>query len=346
VWSYTQIPSHRGLARDLAAALLALGLVAGCAGSSSPEPPPKTAEDLFGEANETLNGFSVLYLLKSVDYTRAIAQFQEIIDNYPFSEFATLSELKIADAYFDQADFVQASSFYQEFVELHPTHPRVPYALLRNGECAFAQMLEVDQDQAKTRESIQLFDALTDRFPRSEEAQRAVELRVQARERLALHEVVVGNFYFETEKYHAAVPRYEDALALGPRHDGFRETQVRLGIALRKSGQVDRGTAVLQAILPDPELDSDVREVAEEELGFEVAIRSDESEGARRGWRFWPFGRGDEPAVEEAAVEEPATLAASQVEVASEPTSAESEGEAANAGEPEEDSGRRWYWPF
>ncbi len=356
--------------------LLALGISFGCAGSGDPasEPAPKTAEELFGEANETLNGFSVLYLLESVDYPRAIAQFQEIIDNYPFSEFATLSELKIADAYFDQRDYVQAASFYQEFVELHPTHPKVAYALLRNGECAFQQMLAPDQDQGKTREAIQLFDALTDRFPRTEEAARAVELRVQAREQLAIHEVVIGDFYFETEKYHAAVPRYVDALEFSPQHEGFRRTRARLGMSLRRVGQTEKGDALLQDALSDPELDGDTRERGEVELGFAVAVRDPAAEESGSsdsggGWWFWPFGGGGDDTVESAATEDSEevpsqAVAASQLGVAAEareasnasassPTGSEEDSAASEAvsDAPEseseaEESSRRWYWPF
>jgi len=344
--------SRRGAslrALGLAALGLASALALGCAGGGEPvEPAPKTAEDLYNEATETLSGSSVLYLIETVDYPLAIAKFQEIIDNYPFSEFATLSELKIADAYFAQRDFVQASSFYQEFIELHPKHPKVPYALLRNGECAYGQMLAPDQDQGKTRDALKQFETLIERFPQSEEAGQAREFQSEARDRLAIHEVEIGNFYFDSEKYHAAVPRYRDALVQSEDHTGHRATRAKLGIALVKVGDKQEGERILNEVLPDPELEDEVREIAEERLGMRVEVRAPEpvaEEGG--GWSFWPFGGGDEEPAPAAA---PADTASIRSDAAELPGSgslegAAPEGTASDQPAPEEESGS-WFWPF
>ena len=67
-----------------------------------PDPIP-TAEDYYTEGTETLEGFRVLWMFRQVDYLSAIALFQSVIDNYPYSEYATLSELTLADIAFDSA---------------------------------------------------------------------------------------------------------------------------------------------------------------------------------------------------------------------------------------------------
>ena len=48
-------------------------------------------------------------MLPWVNYDDAIEKFQAIIDNYPYSEYAVLAELAIADAY-DQ----RSSRFYRD----------------------------------------------------------------------------------------------------------------------------------------------------------------------------------------------------------------------------------------
>ena len=40
----------------------------------------------------------------------------------PYSEKATLAELKIADIHFERESYEEAASYYQDFVELHPNH--------------------------------------------------------------------------------------------------------------------------------------------------------------------------------------------------------------------------------
>ena len=56
---------------------------------------------------------------------------EDIIDNYPYSDYATLAELRIADAYYDQEHWEEALSYYRDFSELHPDHDRVPYTIYR-----------------------------------------------------------------------------------------------------------------------------------------------------------------------------------------------------------------------
>jgi len=287
---------------------LATAVVLGAAAcASAPEPAPPTAEQLYGEGVKLLEGKRRLFFIDSVDYPIAIKKFQDLIENFPFSEYATLSEIKIADAYFSQRKFDEAAGFFQEFIELHPTHPQVPYALLRNGECAFSQILEPDQDQGKAKSAIEQFDVLIARHPGSPEASRATELRTNALDQLAVSEVLVGDFYYGSESYHAAAPRYQAALEKAPRHPGYARTQARLGLSLRRIGQRAEGDRVLGALLSSQaDLDDETREELEVELGQTIARREEPSSG----FRLWPFG-GDETATQAALAPAPAETSAS-----------------------------------
>jgi outer membrane protein assembly factor BamD len=299
----------------------ALALVA-CAGGDAAK--PATAEDYFNQGLKVLEGSSRLFFTQ-VDYPAAIAAFQEVITNFPFSEYATLAELKVADAYFAQRKFEEAASFYQDFIELHPTHPQVPYALLRNGECAFNQILKPDQDQAKTKAAVEQFDALLQKYPTSDQLPRARELRGQALDQLAIHEVLVGNFYFKNAAYHAAVPRYQEALDRSAQHPGYQSTRARLGISLRRMGQRQEGTRLLEGITAEG-LDGDLIDEVEAELGKSLP----DAPGESSGFSLWPFGGGDD---EKVAVE-------------AAPDSSKLDGGPSTPAEPEEKSSRRWYWPF
>ena len=85
----------------IALALAAVTLI-GCA-----KPPPifedvPPAEDLYAEGQEILQGGAWLGIIPRVNYTEAVETFQSIIDNYPYSEYAVLAELAIADSYFEE----------------------------------------------------------------------------------------------------------------------------------------------------------------------------------------------------------------------------------------------------
>lgn len=230
----------------LAIALLAID----CSSTPDAQPEP-TAETYYEEGLSRLEPRRVLFFFRQADTVGAIESFQQVIDNFPFSDFATLAELKIADANFDRGRYEDAASFYQEFVELHPSHPDAAYALLRLSECTSKQMLAPDQDPGKTRELLDQCESFLQRFPSAspELVDRAQELCGRARNQLALKEVMVADFYFDTEKYHAAEPRYRSALEKAPQHPGYKRTLARLSRSLRELGREQESERIEAEVL-------------------------------------------------------------------------------------------------
>ncbi len=229
-------------------ASITLALSAGCASSPPVEELP-SAETYYQRGLEALEGDSVLFLFTDVDYTLAIELFQEVIDNYPYSDYATLAELKLADVYFEQESYEQSASYYQDFVELHPRHPQVSYALFRQGLCWYQEMAEPDSDQEATRDAMAQFEVLLQRFPHSEHAAEAEKLLAEARDRLALHDLHVADFYFERGVYHAAARRYVDVLEAFPQHEGHKRTLLHLALSLQGIGRTQEASALLEQIL-------------------------------------------------------------------------------------------------
>lgn len=217
-------------ARWLAAALAGAWL--GACASAPPIEDVPSAETYYKRGEEILKGQRVMLLFSDVDYTQAIELFQEVIDNYPYSEYATLAELRIADIHFDQENYEEALSYYQDFVELHPNHPRVPYAIYRNGLCAFEQMSEPDRDQTTTYDAIAQFEVLLDRYPDWDEASLARQMLQRARDQLVRRDVLVGDFYMTQGDYYAALRRYRRSLRDYPQQTDRPATMARLADAL------------------------------------------------------------------------------------------------------------------
>lgn len=211
--------------------MLGLIVAAGCA-SAPPDEEIPSAESYYQRGLELLEGQRVFLFFHDVNYPSAIEHFQEVIDNYPYSDYATLAELKIADVHFQQGNYEEAASYYQDFVELHPTHPQVPYAIFRHGMCSFEQIGDVGRDQTLTLDALAQFRVLLDRYPNSEFADDARVRLSQAVDRLARHDIEVGNFYYRRGDYHAAAQRYRQALEMYPDHSERVTTLVRLGRSL------------------------------------------------------------------------------------------------------------------
>jgi outer membrane assembly lipoprotein YfiO len=237
--------ASRRLFRHLVLGVL---LAWGCA-SAPPEEEVPSAETYYKRGLEILEGRRVLFFFRDVDHARAVELFQEVIDNYPYSQFATLAELKIADTHFEQGNFEEAASYYQDFVELHPNHPEIPYAILRNGLCAFEQIGGVSQDQTSTAEAISQFRVLIERYPDSKEAKEANARLQTAVDKLADHEIEVGLFYYRRGDYHAATRRFREAMVKYPEHTDRLHTMVRLGNSLKHMGHLEEAEEVFQQVL-------------------------------------------------------------------------------------------------
>jgi outer membrane protein assembly factor BamD len=248
---------------------LTMTLFSACASSAPPvDEEVPSAEGYYLAALEKLEGQRSFIFFRDVDFPKAIELFQEVIDNYPYSEYATLAELRIADVHFERENYEEAASYYQDFVELHPTNEQVPYAIYRNGLCSFEQMREPFQDQTPTKEAIAHFQVLLERYPDSEMT-RDTEARLhEAQDQLAQASVVIGDFYFGRGNYYAAVKRYREALTDFPSHRNRTRTLARLATSLKRMHRLYEAEQIFQQVLAmeptDEDLVDDVRGELEE----------------------------------------------------------------------------------
>ena len=281
----------RASARSAFAALLAVALSGCFFWRSDPEEglpeeqPAHGAGHYFELGEKELEGRRSLFFFHDVDYAQATEYFQEVIDNFPYSDLATEAELRIADIHFDQGKFQEASSYYQDFVELHPNHERVPYAIYRGGLCSFERIRDADRDQGPTREAVAQFQVLLERFPNSALAVDAQRRLGQARDRLSSGDVQVGDYYFGQARYHAAIQRYRRALGAHPEHEGSDRTIARMGLSLARLQRRSEAGEVLRQARRLP-LDEETAEQVEEALDS-LAIplpRTSEQRIARSCW--------------------------------------------------------------
>jgi outer membrane protein assembly factor BamD len=266
--------------------LLALALSAACSTAPPVEEIP-SAETYYNRGLEVLEGQRTLLIFSDVDYPKAIELFQEVIDNYPYSEYATLAELKIADVHFEQGKYEEAASYYQDFVELHPNNPRVDYAIFRNGLCAFQRLRAPDRDQTPTHEALDQFRALLQRYPDSEYADEAREMVGRGEDLLAEHDSHVGDFYMQRRRCHAAEQRYRSALIIYPHHTERLDTMYRLGRALVCMQREHEAIGLYQQILKEDPSEDLQKKVARQLRDLGVETRGPASESASRWWR--PF---------------------------------------------------------
>ena len=79
---------------------------------------------------------------KEERYEEAIKRYLEVKNKFPYSKYATMSEIAIADANFKQESYADAQVAYQAFKDLHPKHPQIDYVTYRLALSFFNQQLD------------------------------------------------------------------------------------------------------------------------------------------------------------------------------------------------------------
>jgi outer membrane protein assembly factor BamD len=150
------------------------------------------------------------------EYKDAIEHFQKLKDWYPFSKYAILAELKIADSHYRLEQYEEAIFAYEEFEKLHPRNEAVPYVIYQIGLCYYDQINTIDRDQTPARKALETFQRLTKQFPKDQYALSANEHIPKCLKSLAGNDYYIGLFYYKSKHYQAALKRFMSVLTNYP----------------------------------------------------------------------------------------------------------------------------------
>ena len=150
---------------------------------------------------------------KDERYEEAIQKFQDIKNKNPYSRFAALSELKIADLQFKRESYIEAQNAYQLFKDFHPKHEKIDYVTFRLAMSYFNQLPStIDRDLTMADKAIQYFDEVVNSYPNSQYVLEAKQHRADCLKMKAEKELYIAHFYFIREKYDSALKRFEGVL--------------------------------------------------------------------------------------------------------------------------------------
>ena len=142
--------------------------------------------------------------------------FEYVRNNFPYSQYAALSQIAIADMAFDRDDWSQAAAQYQDFVKSHPSHPKADYAAFRVGQAYFNDRPSdlfllppsYEKDQGPLRQALEALNRFVNAYPKSEYLAKGRAMISDCREKLAAHERYVGEFYWKREQWRGAAGRF------------------------------------------------------------------------------------------------------------------------------------------
>jgi len=134
----------------------------------TPTPAPGSADTSTG----VLAGPNQLYttgrdqLLRGATATARMT-FQELITNYPQSDYAADAQFWIAESLAKENNAPAADAAYAAVVSAYPTSAKAPTALYKRAQLVLKM--------GNTAQARQLFEQVISRFPRSDEAELATE---------------------------------------------------------------------------------------------------------------------------------------------------------------------------
>jgi outer membrane protein assembly factor BamD len=148
--------------------------------------------------------------LERQDWIAASKYFGFIKSRFPYSKYAVLAELRLADAEFGAEQYLEAIDSYRLFIKFHPTHEMVAngYTSYRIGEAYYKQLPtdfwmfppSYEKDQSSTEDAANELKSFLDKFPDSPYRDKAKEILAKVGKRLADHEWYVANYYWQRNK--------------------------------------------------------------------------------------------------------------------------------------------------
>ncbi|MGE0614265.1 MAG: outer membrane protein assembly factor BamD [Bacteriovoracia bacterium] len=189
----------------------------GCSGKEVKEDDPNA---LYTAAEEDI---------EDSRYELALEKLRMVKNRFPYSNLSQKAQLRIADVYFLQENFVEAASSYDLFKDLHPKHASVPYAMYRAGEAYYQDIPgNIARDLGSAQKSLDSFSAFLRRFPADAKAPDAQGRANEVRRILASKEEYIGNFYYRNDNWLSAQKRYRKLIELYPETESAKNVQEKL----------------------------------------------------------------------------------------------------------------------
>lgn len=159
----------------------------------------RPVEELYNGAQDAL---------KAGKYKEATRLFEEVERQHPYSQWATKSQLMAAYSAYQGDNYDDAILALDRFIELHPGSEDIDYAYYLKALAYYEQISDVARDQGITKQALESFDTLIQRFPDSQYARDARLKMDLTNDHLAGKEMEIGRYYLNRGETNAAINRF------------------------------------------------------------------------------------------------------------------------------------------
>ncbi|MDP8916517.1 MAG: outer membrane protein assembly factor BamD [Pseudomonadota bacterium] len=142
----------------------------------------------------------------------AIAYFEEVERQHPYSEWSRRAILMTLYAHYQSGDYADAIAAADRFIQLYPGNPQTPYAYYMRAVSYYEQITDVGRDQAATAQAQAALREVISRYPNTEYAADARLKLDTSNDQLAGKEMAVGRYYLRQNQPLAAIGRFKTVI--------------------------------------------------------------------------------------------------------------------------------------
>jgi outer membrane protein assembly factor BamD len=184
----------------------------------------------------------------------AAKKFTDLGKQYPSSDWARKGLLMQTYAQYQAADYTSAETSAERYLKDYPNSPEADYVLYLQANSYYMQIPDISRDQEKTAKALETFQAVVQKYPKSEYAEDAKYKIDVTQDQLAGKEMSIGRFYLNRRNYTAAINRFRNVLQYyqTTRHAAealYRLVEAYVGLGITEEAQT--AAAVLGHNFPD-----------------------------------------------------------------------------------------------
>jgi outer membrane protein assembly factor BamD len=165
--------------------------------------PTQSVDEMYGDGIKNL---------EKKNYDKAIEKFEDLQRTYPYSKWATKSEIMSAYSSYKDGKYDDAVATLDRFIKLHPGNEDIQYAYYLKALSYYEQISDITKDQGYSDYAKTALQEVITRFPNTRYANDA-KLKIDlVNDHLAGKEVDVGRYYLKQGSYLAAINRFQQVI--------------------------------------------------------------------------------------------------------------------------------------
>ncbi len=159
--------------------------------------------EAYEEGKKSLDGGDVLFAAK---------KFNEAEILFPQSIWAPKSALMAAYSYYSQDYYSDSIMELERFIKVYPLNKNLDYAYYLLALCYYEQIVDEKKDIGSMTNAKSNFKIVVSKYPNTEYAMDS-EFKINLiNDILASKEMYIGRYYFERQKWVAAINRFKNVL--------------------------------------------------------------------------------------------------------------------------------------